>query len=91
MGSDVAGFTPGPWHSETSHSAHPKYGIFTERNAIVARTWREEEARLIAAAPELYEALSALRKWTRDGACADETLSIVSNADRALAKARGES
>ena len=80
----------------TSHSydfictCEDEFGEYTE-NA-------EANARLIAAAPELFEALAELRDWAQatgpHGTCGQPlgciTCGFVEMADAALAKARGE-
>jgi hypothetical protein len=101
-----AAFTPGPWRVREPGCAtvlgmkrHTHFdGSFTDFEAEVARIqpspMREANARLIAAAPELYEALKALQlqalqsnvnepsnEWGRDA---------LAQARGALAKARGE-
>jgi len=81
-------WTPGPWTVELLLDTMPR--IVTARDAsIVCRLSkenlesRESNARLIAAAPELYAALDALEQ-------APENMLNVANARAALAKARGE-
>jgi hypothetical protein len=87
-------FTPGPWFTEASHEAHPRYGIFKGANVILARVWTPEDARLIAAAPELYEALRILMAAADHagglGGCDPELEAACRLGAAALAKARGE-
>lgn len=62
-------FTKGPWSVE--------YGVYTPENNYfssvrvneggVADVWNEEDAHLIAAAPELYYALEGMLKYIPDG------------------------
>jgi hypothetical protein len=82
-------FTAGPWSFEDLKQKHPRFGIVTAKNIIVARSWIEPDARLIAAAPELYAQLERAAGMLemvslqdhRNAACASREL---------LAKARGE-
>jgi hypothetical protein len=83
-------FTSGPWTANKAWDAHPRFGIFKDRNIVVGKAWTEEDARLIAAAPSLYEALVYVREQI------GEPVPIARRAwvrriDDALAKARGES
>jgi hypothetical protein len=50
----------------------------------------EANARLIAAAPELLEALNAIVKRAEDPALCDDTDTLLRNARTAIAKATGE-
>lgn len=51
--------TPGPeWSFNASHDEHPRFGIFTKGNVILARVWMENDAKAIAAVPSLLEALN---------------------------------
>ena len=50
----------------------------------VGVAYREDDARLIAAAPEMYEALLQAREWLRGWASAEQQLAVV---DAALSKA----
>jgi hypothetical protein len=50
----VTGFTRGPWHISENMVGHPRFGIVTDKRVIIGKAWIIEDARLIAAAPELY-------------------------------------
>lgn len=84
--------TPGPWRYEPGRDGRPPYVIRgTEGGFVVVGMTadrQEADARLIAAAPELLEALSVLY------AVAAEQLgddwAAVTNAAAVIAKARGE-
>lgn len=92
--------TPGPWYIEGT-------SVFTKQNAFyVAETGHpnrsyvkgpaecEANARLIAAAPELLEVLEMLEKIKDEKLSTDSAMlfgPIWSMAERAIAKARGES
>lgn len=92
--------TPGPWEVDSEGGMLPcvvagdkliyqsARGLGIEDNATI-----EANARLIAAAPDLLEALRAtLAQWTMAGygECADETCGCIQGqARRAIAKAEG--
>lgn len=75
----MSGHTPGPWIAEHRKGADGMYRteVFSEQHGGIATcdwtpkhcgngvigTYREANARLIAAAPELLEALEAYEKW----------------------------
>lgn len=89
-------FTPGPWRLAALSKS---YGIYENDGTRVAevggafgvaRERRESDARLIASAPDLYEALRSLLNdclKLDDGACND---AILDQAIIALAKAEGK-
>ena len=97
---DKVGFTPAPWSRGQGERLpravlDPKthYTIaICEKDALQpqfppAEAEREANARLIAAAPELYEALEIVRTQLSGSLSAQGLLEEV---DAALAKARGE-
>lgn len=55
----AATFTPGPWMYQATASDHDYivYPESTGRDVALVRDFNEANARLIAAAPDLYEAL----------------------------------
>lgn len=109
-------FTPGPWkigkYEMTVVSEAPipnvsQYSGHTDTQfyggyLIAESIWRKEDARLIAAAPDLYEALKEAREELRacqavihlaggfDPAYVKGAQAAMKSADAALAKARGE-
>jgi hypothetical protein len=91
-----AAFTGGPWTAETYREDHPQFGIFAPKSVILARVWIAEDARLIAAAPTLLEALEALVECFIKRGPFDEPLGSSEQAPSinagvaAIAKARGE-
>jgi len=91
--------TPGPWSvwkKSLDPAGREDWAILSSENRIIAEAfWKvetdeympaEANARLIAAAPELLEALEAMAEWHEDSAD-DEPLIIATRA--AIAKARG--
>lgn len=56
-------FTKGPWHVQfLSESKKLPYMVFDDNIAAIARVHSEKDARLIAAAPELFEQCKFLEK-----------------------------
>lgn len=100
--SDEPKWTPGPWVLLDGHKrliiVQPhKYiesGVYVAEVSLEA--WRPEErketathdARLIAAAPELYAALDWIMRYVEDGSL--PAPGNIKDARAALAKARGE-
>lgn len=98
--SDVIGFTKGPWMV----SPYNLTGIFDEKKRPIAVAYegvhsfdieleeRKANARLISAAPELYEALHSLKheiEFLRTvGAIAGGSFEALAELEGALAKAR---
>lgn len=94
--------TPGPWEPHIYESggfeivsAHERKFIITSRNGY--QEWDRgnesiDNAHLIAAAPELLEALEAAVSWIEDDRCDDEYIAEewYHEARSAIAKARGE-
>ena len=79
-------WTPGPWHSRgfpTISAGKGKGMIAKVLERYMDRAEREANASLIAAAPELYEALEMMLEFPKAGPS-------TSTARAALAKARGE-
>jgi hypothetical protein len=98
----ISKHTQGPWGFHYSNDVGPDDDYFIEffevvnpLGVVIARVEEEPDARLIAAAPELFEALEGLLEvltdaitagdWKVDGAC-DPDLAIQRAKD-ALAKA----
>lgn len=84
--------TPGPWRVESG----PYYRAIRVDGEVIAdmrqigRSFNESNAQLIAAAPELLEALELLvDNPYREGTESDERLRRIARA--AIAKAKGES
>jgi hypothetical protein len=85
--------TPGPWHYHIGGTGdYPTWGVRIGRGivhlpGIEPMEVMDANARLIAAAPELYEALMDLVDGWEAG---DTKVESVVKAMEALAKARGE-
>ena len=77
--------TPGPWIVSNETSAYMQGTIVTCKNDTieVAGAWEAEDARLIAAAPDLLKALEALQANPNDPLAHRKALD-------AIEKARGE-
>ena len=96
---DRVGHTPGPWKAERMgadqlHVIAPKNGsvVAALKWHPVTRDFVEANARLIAAAPELLEALTALQRHFAGMPSTPKSetlLGILANADRAIARATG--
>lgn len=98
--------TPGPWRIVKGHFPNDgayDYGIFAEidwkRHVIAEAFGRSDEttfhdsranATLIAAAPDMYEALAEFENEYRGGEYDDELWPLMKKARAALAKARGK-
>lgn len=88
--------TPGPWDfDQIGHQ------VFTDDNLVICtlplsvsyeqKKRRENDARLIACAPELLESLENLVTWTKNpNRHADDMCDILVRADNVLSKAKGE-
>jgi hypothetical protein len=74
-------WTPGPWEVDGSKVC---YDLDGTKDNICNTVWQEANAHLIAAAPDLYEALAEIMDWVVN----DHPASVKARA--ALAKARGE-
>lgn len=77
--------TPGPWTFDDDY-----YVVAGEENDIICELWSQDKdanARLIAAAPEMYEALKAINKafpWNEQ-----MTRPVFDKVHAAIAKAEG--
>ena len=89
-------FTPGPWLFSSYKSGNSVIVIDGKEFDVATVNYpnRDANAHLIAAAPELYEALEHIEEyWNRDqniSAMSDALWHIIEVAQAALAKARGE-
>lgn len=93
-----AKFTPGPWKTRL-HSCGRSFVIETNDKTIICETdvWIDEfeeieaNAHLIAAAPALYRACKLVTQFTKRTRMNVITLDAMIEAEKADAKARGES
>lgn len=96
-------FTPGPWIIDTEtrpaevctvyHTSHENGYVYVRGELGYWEADGEENmanAHLIAAAPELYEALADLARDYKEPLDADTTKYFVEQAEKALAKAEGK-
>ncbi len=82
--------TPGPWHFGPT-AGHHDFAIYPEatgKDLALSRGTNEANARLIAAAPELLEALKTMADGYHRG---DFKHAVHQDAIAAIAKATGES
>jgi len=86
-------FTKGPWVISNSGSAYMEGTIILTSDGYreIAGVWQDEDAHLISAAPDLYDALqrlipSGLDPYTHNMIMSDPSHYV----NLALAKARGE-
>lgn len=59
-------FTPGPWRYVPWHVEEGPPAVRSSEDWIVCTTASDDDARLIAAAPEMYEALETVAQLLRD-------------------------
>lgn len=72
------------WFRGQQHPDHGKIAISAGPGGTVANVYGRENAALIAAAPDMFEALVQARDWLRGWASAETQLAII---EAALAKA----
>jgi hypothetical protein len=85
--------TPGPW--QVAHDWHDEdesldYMRVVADSCVIANTILEDDARLIAAAPELLEALKLIAEWADSGRHEEDFSAIGNKARAAIAKAEGK-
>lgn len=93
-------WTTGPWRisgsryqavvadGDTGHD--DPFSVSAYRGHLVCESATDGNARIIAAAPDLYEALSGVMGYAEDGALTIDAQPFLDAAYAALAKARGE-
>ena len=81
-------FTPGPWEANTGDHAYP---TVSAQDRVIVTIWQcpqqAANARLVSAAPDLYEALREIVEG--DDRPSDLTMAALRRAVAALAKAEG--
>jgi len=77
-------FTPGPWEYHKSARLSPVFNIWAGA-ALLGEVVREPNARMMAAAPEMYEALVAIESCLSP----DNNDHAAQRVRAAIAKARG--
>jgi hypothetical protein len=82
-------FTPGPWEPVRSLTCGHLRAGHNYNTPEPKKEWADADIRLIAAAPELYEALQKVLNQSWDGPI-DAEHHARKQAAAALAKARGE-
>ena len=87
--------TKGPWKQQSyrmyaSQSAKAEYPIHAPKKGLIAKAFSENDARLIAAAPELLEALEAVKNWDVSNLALDIPLEVRQKMQAAIAKTTGE-
>lgn len=85
----MSAFTPGPWFVKPyqPENGGTKYSV-THDGEQTCCSWNEANARLIAAAPDLYEALDLLRIFLDRRSAAGQKGITQSQMDDVEAKAR---
>lgn len=85
--------TPGPWHVDSVGRIRDDQGTVVHDLSYTREYMdshvRAANARLMAAAPELYAALRELHDWTRERMAAIETRDMLLRSHAALVKAEG--
>jgi len=86
----MSAHTPGPWqYGEGNDFYIERVGTAADDSATLAIVYTEADARLIAAAPELLEALECMTEAV-DGYLHDPFKAEVAAARAAIALARGD-
>lgn len=86
-------WTPGPWSISTENDVCAQidgeyHAVCTDQFCYAPASEQKANAHLIAAAPDLYEALDKVNRWFNGSE--NELGMILREAVAALAKARGE-
>jgi hypothetical protein len=87
------GFTPGPWELSEARGVNGEFWVVGGRYeyfGLVADVTMSGDARLIAAAPDMLDALKQW-KWAQDNRDAVEIVNAQISRDLAIAKAEGRS
>lgn len=90
-------YTPGPWEIDPNSGPGIGWSMLAKQGPVCvcpAKAYSEPDAHLIAAAPELYEALAEALQWIKgwdpNFIHDDEWQATRDKIDAALSRARGE-
>lgn len=83
----MSGHTKGPWC--VMQYGYEKYSVNGEHGVEICGAWRRQDAQLIAAAPDLLEALESLIEKSECYGLGEECAEYNA-AKAAIARARGE-
>lgn len=90
----MSGHTPGPWECTNEGSAHLPGYVVCKEDIEIACAWTKSDALLIAAAPDLLEALKDLatwwENWMPDEAHEQGGRDSLESARAAIAKSEGK-
>ena len=85
--------TPGVWHTRPPQGRARLHGVFSDDNYCLAECMGQEataNARLIAAAPDMLEALQSMNQWyVVHGGPSFDLMPCVQDMRAAIAKATG--
>ena len=78
--------TKGPWKKQTyriyaNAFAKPEYPIHAPKRGLIAKAFRESDAILMAAAPELLEALKYMLSWGHCPAADDKARTAIAKVE----------
>lgn len=84
--------TPGPWKQQSyllyaSQMGKAEYPIHAKKRGLIAKAYKDSDACLIAAAPDLLEALQTFPGFTDDATIGDTWIETMR---AAVAKATGK-
>ena len=85
--------TPGPWDAipDCPEEGHGDWYVVAENEDVLSRGSSRDDARLIAAAPDLLAALKAMSEYMAYAEILGEDKAVFKNARAAIAKAEGVS
>jgi len=84
----MSNHTQGKWHVKENGGKGELVGVASDRsNWFIAEECLDADAQLIAAAPEMLEALKSAEKWLDGWASADPYVGLIREA---IAKAEGK-
>lgn len=89
----MAQHTPGPWEAKGEDHSERGWCVIDATGMLVARRLTEANARLIAAAPDMLEALKAAEEWMTREVAETRRMTLppaLGIARAAIAKAEGD-